>query len=137
MRKMSKAAKIEHYDRLKDERDAYERFAWHIVNGHKPDAVEKVTGSGTDDEGVLEFKLYGALRMDGGLLVTVYSHPVNEFDSVECERFEDWMRRIESKPFGIGNLTEIKIACERLRAKRWELLNAPEKDESAVPPGER
>ena len=123
MRKMSKAAKVEGYDRLKSERDALDMFAWHVVNGHKPDAVEIVKES--NDDGTYEISLYGAARVDGGTVAIVFKHPINQFHHVDVERFEDWVRKMRDLPYCGGSYTELKIAADRLRVaqrKAWDNL---------------
>lgn len=113
MRKMSKAAKAEAYDALKREREVYAELAWLTFNEHKPDAVE----SFIRDDSEYEFRLYGATRAHGGIVVCVFRHP-GQTNGIDAIYFDDWILYTNSLPYGCGNSTEIKIATERLRVER-------------------
>lgn len=117
MRKMSKAAKAEGYDKLSTERDLLAVFAWHTVNHHVPDATEVVL----DGESTYLFQLYGSMRANGGILAVTFQHP-GQANSVDVYNFDDWLRVVAKMPFGIGINTDVKIAAERLSVKRHNIF---------------
>lgn len=115
MRGMSKKAKADSYDALRDERDAYASFARYAVEAVQPGAIECVNRNDTDG-GEYEYRLYCPMRADGGLIVAIWRYP-GQRPNVECKLFDAWLRGIASLPDGAGYL-DIKIAAERLRRAR-------------------
>ena len=123
MRKMSKAAKANAYDALARERDALSRVAHAVFNGVAPNAIETVIDDAGNDRSYVctyEYRLYGALRADGGTLVQVFRAP-NQPAQVQVHVFDDWLTMIEKCPYGIGVSTEIKCAADRLKTARAAL----------------
>ena len=117
MRKMSKADKAAGYLALLEECNTYKLVTYFWINGILPDAAEVVA---LDDE-VQEFRLYGALRADGGTLVAI--HRVDgQPASAEAIRFDEWVQRCAKLPYG-DRYTDIKIACERLQAARRQIYD--------------
>lgn len=121
MPKMSKAAKAEAYGALEVERDLWAQLAWHNVNGHAPDAMQVVEHDGD----TYEYRLYGAQRANGGILVTVFRSP-GQSASLEVFRFDDWLNTMNKWPFG-NFYTEVKISADKLRIER-EKLYAKERE---------
>ena len=122
--KMSKAAKAEAYGALEVERDLWAQLAWHTINGHAPDAIQVVEHDGY----TYEYRLYGAERANGGILVSVFHSP-GQSASVEVFQvfyFDDWLATMNKWPFG-DFYTEVKIAGDKLRMAR-EKLYATERE---------
>lgn len=119
--KLSNKDKIEAHDNLTRELSAYTRFAWHVVNGHAPDAVETVT---EPDGGEHVFSLYGCTRMDGGILTYTFKHPINQHHHVDVHYFDAWCAIVDrTVRHGIGLGTETHIAKDRLRAVQRRMLD--------------
>src|SRR5262249_47999360 len=96
MRKMSKADKVAMHDELIAKCDMLQEYAWHVVNGRQPDAVERYF---TDEyAGRYAFALYGAMRAHGGIVVATSAYD-GQSKSVEVFRFEDWLRSVAELPY--------------------------------------
>ena len=109
---LTKKAKLEGYDRLASERDALATYAWHMANGHEPDAVETVDGRDPGESYTLA--LYGASRADGGTLVSTFRYP-GQFASVTAKRFDEAYRACMAIPAGCHEYLPFKVAMDRLR----------------------
>lgn len=118
-RKMSKAAKAAEYDVVASERSRWAEMTWMLVNHYPPDAVESFIHDGD----VYEFRLYGALRGHGGLLMQVFRSDVNQHASVELYVFDAWARDVAGLPF-TDHTTEVKIVAEKLARHRSGLFAA-------------
>lgn len=128
MRKMSKAAKADDYDRIKYERDVYAHLAFMLINNSGPngfsvEATETVREE-NDPGCVHELRLYGCTRADGGTLVYIMHSDVNRYAHVEAHRFDEWLRKMNKIGWGVGGtISEIKNAAARLSQARSDILN--------------
>lgn len=119
MAKMSKATKAERYDSIVSERDLWREVSWCLLNDRKPDFVEEFEHDGDR----YEFRLYGAMRAHGGLLVRVF-HCEGQSNATDASYFEAWVRSVDKIPYGTDGDTKTKIAAERLSIARRRLYDA-------------
>lgn len=117
MRPMSKAAKAEAYDALKSDRDTLSEVTWHLLNGHTPDASETISHDGD----TYEYQLYGALRMNGGVLVQVFQSP-GQSHGITVHRFDDWLATMKDWPYG-DFYTDVRNAADKLRITRQRMYD--------------
>jgi ribosomal protein L2 len=115
--KLSKKAKCEQFDAIAKERDLWQQLANALINGREPDAVEEVIEDAGECYNRYEFRLYDALRANGGIVATI-SHIPGQSAYVAVALFEDWVKSLDNVPHGIGLNTQIKIAGERLASRR-------------------
>jgi hypothetical protein len=126
MRPMSKKAKAESYDALKNERDALAEYAWHIVNRKDADAFTTIEGSLTIGEvtrlddmlkgEVTRFDVYGMDRAHGGIVVIAHYYD-DQSASCTVEYFEAWAAKIHNLGFATEHTSALQYAREELQRK--------------------
>lgn len=108
----TKKHKLEHYDALKRERDAYAEYAWHIVNRKDSDASDFIPGDRTACE-VTEFHVYGAARSHGGIVATIHRYD-GQSASLSVDYFDAWAERIRALGYATDHTSALQYVRERL-----------------------
>lgn len=111
---MRKPSKYVTREGLRDEHDhrILAESALHLALTSQPDAVQRVSTTGTD---YYLLSLYGRQRAHGGILIVRFVHP-NQADGVSAFYFEAYARDAHTRLGLSDESTAFAVACERLNA---------------------